>query len=280
MRFPTMHRTRLVRVAATVLTLTGFSTVALAQHSPALDRVGIWLGGYYAAADTTIRAGVRNVDANGDVNFEHDLGFGKRKSVSRARLDFLVGDRQGFSVDYFSLKRERQQTLDHAFDYEGTHYDTTTHLRGTLDFDFGSVAYRWWLGDGDDVFGIGLGGAYYQVRASIAAEASVNGEPLGDGAASGTERAWAPMLQLGWRHAFNPQWRMYLDASGVLKNGGRLSGHIYNTAVGVEWFPWQNVGLGAEYNYSRIRLDQRKTYYQASLDMKLEGPAMFVRFRF
>jgi hypothetical protein len=59
-----------------------------------------------------------------------------------------------------------------------------------------------------------------------------------------------------------------------------LNGHIYNAAVGVEWFPWQHVGLGAEYGYTRIRLHQRKHDYDADLDMKLDGPSLFVRFRF
>jgi len=44
-------------------------------------------------------------------------------------------------------------------------------------------------------------------------------------------------LQLGWRHAFNDQWRMYANAAGVKKNGGRLHGHIYNVDLGVAWYP-------------------------------------------
>jgi hypothetical protein len=256
------------------------SSVACAQQSPALDRVSIWLGGYYANTDTTIGASDRSGQAGGNFNLERDLGFNKHKTVPRARLDFLLGDSQGFSLDYYSVNRSRREDLARDISYAGNDYSAAATVRGKLDFDFGSAAYRWWFGQGNDVFGMGLGGAYYRVHAGISGTASVNGEPVGEASASSSDGAWAPMLQLGWRHAFNDQWRMYVDASGVKKNGGRLNGHIYNAALGIEWFPWQNVGLGAEYGYTRIRLHQRKRAYDANLDMKLDGPSLFVRFRF
>jgi hypothetical protein len=256
------------------------STTGMAQQSPALDRVSVWLGGYYAKTDTNIGASDPSGQFKGNVNLERDLGFQDHKTVPRARLDFLIGDSQGFSFDYYSVNKSRSKTLSDAISYGGNDYSASATVRGKLDFDFGSAAYHWWFGHENDVFGIGLGGAYYRVRAGISGEASVNGVQVGEASSSSNESAWAPMLQLGWRHAFNDQWRMYFDASGVKKNGGRLSGHIYNAALGVEYFPWKNVGFGAEYGYTKIRLDQHKRDYNADLDMKLDGPSLFVRFRF
>lgn len=279
MKHPARRRTLALRSAA-FLPLALASSLACAQQSPALDRVSVWLGGYVAQADTTIGASDKNDQFSGDFNLEDDLGFSDRKSVPRARLDFLVGDSQGFSLDYYSVNRSRTKSLARSISYDGNDYSAAATVRGKLNFDFGSASYRWWFGHGNDVFGLGLGGAYYRVNASISGEASVNGEPAGETSSSTSDSAWAPMLQLGWRHAFNDQWRMYADASGVKKNGGRLNGHILNAAVGVEWFPWQNVGFGAEYGYTRIVLRQRKHDYDANLDMKLDGPSLFVRLRF
>jgi hypothetical protein len=272
------HRRIGIRLAIVPLALA--SSIACAQQSPALDRVSIWLGGYYANTDTTIGASDRSGQASGNFNLEKDLGFSKHKTVPRARLDFLLGDSQGFSLDYYSVNRSRRENLTRDISYAGNDYSAAATVRGKLDFDFGSAAYRWWFGQGNDVFGVGLGGAYYRVHAGISGTASVDGVPMGQASASSSDGAWAPTLQLGWRHAFDDQWRMYVDASGVRKNGGRLSGHIYNAALGIEWFPWQNVGLGAEYGYTQIRLHQRKRAYDADLDMKLDGPSLFVRLRF
>ncbi len=274
------RRHRHVRRSLVFIGLALASGIACAQPSPALDRVSIWLGGYDAHANTDIGASDRSGQYGGDFNLEKDLGFNSHKSVPRARLDFLVGDSQGFSLDYYSVNRTRTQSLARNISYAGNDYSAAATVRGKLNFDFGSAAYRWWFGQGNDAFGVGLGGAWYRVHAGISGEASVNGASIGQASSSTADSAWAPMLQLGWRHAFNNQWRMYVDASGVKKNGGRLNGHIVNAALGVEWFPWQNVGFGAEYNYTRIVLHQRKHDYNANLDMKLDGPSLFVRFRF
>ncbi len=256
------------------------SSAALADQSPALDRVSIWLGGFYANSDTNIGASDKSGQLKGNVNLEHDLGFQDHKTVPRARLDFLIGDSQGFSFDYTSINRTRSKTLDAGISYGGNDYAASATVRGKLDFDMGSAAYRWWFGHESDVFGVGLGAAYYRVRAGVSGDASLNGASLGEASTSSNDSAWAPMLQLGWRHAFSDSWRIYADASGVKKNGGNLSGHIYNAALGLEWFPWHNVGVGAEYDYTKISLNQRRHSFNDDLDMKLDGPSLFLRLRF
>jgi hypothetical protein len=255
------------------------SGAASAQHSPALDRVSVWLGGYCDQSDTTVRAGTADGTTSGDVNLEDDLGFARRAWSPRLRADFLVGDSQGISIDYYRYRRDRSASLADSITYDGVTYDAQARVRGKLGFDFGSIAYRWWIGKGKDVFGAGLGAGYYKVDASIAGEASVNGESA-QAESSTKASAWAPLLQLGWRHAFNDGWRMYVNASGVRKNGGHLYGHIYNVALGVQWFPTEHFGISAEYDLDRIRLHQRHQTYDDSLDLRLDGPSVFATFRY
>lgn len=271
--------TRTVRVALTGMLLLASSST-LAQQSPALDRMSLWLGGFDAHTDTTISARVDGAHPGADkFNFENDLGLADHRHVARARLDFLLGDTQGFSLDYYRLDRHSDGRLIRDIHYAGNNYQAQADLHARLNVDFGSVAYRWWFGHDDDVFGLGLGAAYYRVNASLMGDVSVDGTSIDRATASNSEGAWAPILQLGWRHALNDQWRIYADSAGVLKNGGRLRGHVVNAALGVEWFPWRNAGLGAEYGYSRIVLHQHKRLYDANLDLTLRGPSLFVRWR-
>jgi hypothetical protein len=273
-RSPIVRHCRLLVVAGLI-----YSGAALAQHSPALDRVSIWLGGYYARSDTTLRAGAPDGSIQGDVNLENDLGFRKHDGSPRLRANFLIGDSQGISIDYYRYRRDRTRSLADTIAYDGNTYDAAARVRGKLGFDFGSIAYRWWLGKGKDVFGLGLGAGYYKVSASLRGQASVNGRTA-EAETSTDANAWAPLLQLGWRHAFNDRWRMYLNASGVKKNGGKLYGHIYNVALGVQWFPTQHFGISAEYDIDRIRLHQHHDNYNDGFDLKLDGPSVFATFRY
>jgi len=249
--------------------------VAFADSSPALDRVSLWLGGYYANTDVELGARLR----------EGNIGTGKvdlatgHETVGRARLDFLVLDSQGFSLDYYTLDHSSSKTIHQPFSYDGIPFELDSTLTGKLDFTAGSAAWHWWFGNRSDVFGVGLGATYYRAKLGIDGSVAVDGQHA-SASARWDEAAIAPLVTMAYKHAFSDDLRVYLDASGVKKNGGKLSGHLYDARVGVEWFPWHDVGFGAEYGATRIKLDRNGRLYDANLDIRLDGPSLFARLRF
>lgn len=279
---PSIAQPRPLRVAIVLSLLTMASTAFAQDAAVPLDRASLRLGGYYANVDTDIRASDPNDFLSGKINLENDLGFDQHDTVPRARADFLFGEHQGLALDYYSIDRNSHQALARAVSYDGVTYSANADVRARLGFDFGSAAWRWWFGEGNDAYGVGLGAGWYRVKTSLVGDGAYD---IGAGARSvavdtvSNDSAWAPTLQLGWRHVFGEQWRMYLDASGVRKNGGRISGHIYNAALGMEWLPWANLGFGLEYGYSQIKLHWRRSAYDADLDMTLNGPSAYVKLR-
>lgn len=271
------HRRRRIHPAWLLLPLALVSAAASAEPA-ALDRASLWVGAYYPTMDTIIGASDKSGGYIGHAALEDDLGFADHRLRPRLRLEALLGEHQGLAVDYYNVNRSRTQDLSRAITYGGTTYDANASASAKLDFDFGSVAWRWWFGSGSDVFGVGLGGAYYGVHAAVSGTATVNGQTM-HAASSDSANAWAPMLELGWRHAFDDNLRVYADLSGVKRNSSRLGGHIYNAALGVEWYPWRHLGFAAEYDYTRIKLAQHRHDYNDDLDMKLNGPSLFVRVR-
>lgn len=263
--------------------ITAVATLALAssfnvhaQTAPqALDRISFWLGGYHA--DTRVNLSAQDDSGTLDTG---DLNLSKFEStLPRVRAEFLLGERQGLAFDYYGFERKRDFALNQSFSYGGQDFSADALARTRLSMDVGNAAYRWWFGSDSTVYGIGLGAAYYQVDVSVLAEATVNGN-LVDGRASYKDDAIAPLVQLGWRHAFTDSVRAYADVSGIKKTGGSLEGHIVNASLGVEWFPWQNVGFGAEYSATRIKLDADRDLYSANADIKLHGPSAYLRVRF
>ncbi len=122
--------------------------------------MGEWASGYYANTDTTIGASDRKQIADGNFNLENDLGFDDHKTVPRARVYFLIGDSQGISFDDYSVNRSSGKTFGRDASDQGNNDSASASVRGKPDFDFGSAACRWWFGQGNHVFGPGLGGAY------------------------------------------------------------------------------------------------------------------------
>lgn len=249
-----------------------------------LDPVSVWIGGFEPRSDTTLYAGARGEDvaASGQVNLERDLGLDRRQPVSHARLEFLAGDHQGLSLEYFGFNRSNRVALARDIQYDGRTYAAQADLAGELDYAFASASWRWWFGEHATAWGLGLGVAHYRVETLFDGRASVDGVEV-DGRAASSDAAFAPLLALGWRHALDERLRLYAEVSGVAKGGGPLRGHIVDAAVGLEWFPFERMGLALEYGGTQIRLERERAgadgSLEARLDLRLRGPSLFLRLR-
>jgi hypothetical protein len=274
------HRPFTPRLLLTTSSLVGAALAlsaapAFADALPTVDRIGIWLGGY-------------QVDAQGDATVSSRDGSqttGPQRvidgsdTVKRARIDWLLFDRQGFSVDLYHYSRHDNLGVSQPFTFNGQSYTATGQVGAKTTADIGNFSYRWWFGGEDTVFGLGLGAAYYRTTFNVNASATVGGvtQSIVDGASKST---WAPLATFGMRHRFSDQFRVYADLSGARKNGSDTGGDIVNAGAGVEWFPMRNLGIGAEYSETRIRANYRNDDINSSLKLRLRGPALYLRLRY
>ena len=247
-------------------------TSAHAEPSVALDRASISVGAFYADPRINIGADTQfgRLDAP-DSNPD-------RTTIPRVKADLLIGDRHGLSFDYYRYDKNYTPTLSGQTIINGQPVTGTATADADLQLDLAKLAYKWWLGQEKDTFGIGLGAAYYSAKLEGTATGLVNGVSA-TARDSVSEHAFAPLIEVAWRHAFTPEVRMYMEASGIKKNGGKINGHIYGGNIGVEWFPFKNVGFVADYGISKIQL-HRDSNRDADLNIRLTGPSAYVKMRF
>lgn len=257
--------------AATMLALSTVSALAFADPSPALDRASLSVGAFYTEP---------RLKVEGDTEYGRiDTGTYEAKHVTlpRVKASVLIGDSHGIDFDYYRYDKDYNPTLTGDTNYNGIPINGRGQLNAKLKLDLAQLAYKWWLGQGSDVFGIGLGGAYYRAELKGTASGSLN-NITGNARYDDSESAWAPLLELGWRHQFSPAVRMYADANGIKKNGGNIHGHIYGGAVGLEWYVTPMVGVVAEYTASKISL--RRDRDDTAVNVRLNGPAAYLKVRF
>ena len=272
MTLPSSRR-RALQLGALCLAMSALAAPASADPSPALDRASLSLGAF----DASPRIGL-----NADTSFGHvDTGDSDldRVTLPRIRAEMLLGDTQGLSLDYYRYDKSYSTALTGATTSAGAPLTGDATLDAQLKLDLAEFAYKWWLGRGSDVFGLGVGAGYYHVALDGTATGTVAGLSS-TASGSDSDDAFAPLLELGWRHAFNSSWRMYAEASGIRKNGGRLNGHIYGGALGVEWFPARDVGLVADYGVSNIQINRDSSGSSDDIDLHLRGPSLFLKVRF
>ena len=256
-----------------------FSGVAHADVPEALDRVALSLGGFFPNVDARVSANGPRV-AGTDVDFQKDLGLDHRRTLTSLRLDLLVFDSQGFSIGGYQYSKHAGATLARTIEFDGNEYDASAFVRAQLRLQTIDAAWHWWLAPtASDVVGLGLGAAYYDLRGSIDGGISVNGDAASaHGSAEGS--AVAPLLTLGWRHAFSENLRGYADFSGVRKPSGELTGHLLNGTLGAEYYPWRNLGVALEYSVNDLDIKADKQSWEGRARIHFRGPAAFMRVRF
>jgi hypothetical protein len=258
------------------MTVLGTSLVlgvpAWAELSPALDRVSVSVGVLRADPNLNINLGT----AYGSLG-TGDVGLGQ-ETMPRIKANLMIFDTQGLSMDFYQYKHSYAGAMGNTTSVNNT--PLVTSVTGNLDLqlDFGKLAYKWWMGSGNTVFAVGAGAAYYKLGLSANASASLNGSIVSTHS-DYNDSAVAPLLELGVRHAFSPDLRLFADASGMKKSGGRLNGEIYNAAVGVEWFPVKNVGVVMDYGMTQINLNRLDTV-DVNLKFKIQGPSTYVKVRY
>ncbi|MFZ6778870.1 hypothetical protein ACO0LD_18755 [Undibacterium sp. Ji83W] len=264
--------------ASTASTASAADTTS-SNMSPALDRFSVSIGALNA--DTSFQLGVNTTSGR----YETPSYDGERVTIPRVRADFLLGHSQGISLDYYRYDKSYSSNLNGSTTLNGQPLSGTAALAAKARLEIGQVAYKWWMGQGSDVVGLGLGAAYYRATVDGTVTGSVTGTALPGLSASDSDSfqrsTFAPLLEIGWRHAFSPSTRMFAEASGIKKNGGSINGHIYTATIGAEWFPVENVGIVADYGISRISLTRDLGREDsAQLNLRLNGPSVYLKARF
>jgi hypothetical protein len=248
------------------------ATPALAELSPALDRVSISVGVFHA--DPKIDASLITQYGNLQTG---DVPLGK-ETLPRIKADLILFDGQGLSLDYYQYKHNYTGEVANNINGFGSTLRTTGNANLEFKMDFAKLSYKWWLGSGNTVIGLGAGAAYYKIDMSANATASINNTTASTSGAY-SDDAIAPLLEIALRHSVNPELRIFAKAAGVKKTGGRMHGDIFNSAVGVEWFPTKNVGVVLDYSMSQIDITRDATY-ETNLKFKVQGPSTFVKVRY
>jgi hypothetical protein len=113
--------------------------------------------------------------------------------MPRIKADVLLFDSQGLSFDYYQFKRGYSDSLASNFNTGSGTVTTTGIANLDVKVDFAKLAYKWWLGSGNTVLGLGLGAAYYRLGLDLNATAAGAAAPAASGKATATtpwRRCW------------------------------------------------------------------------------------------
>jgi len=260
------------------LALSAFAASVRAEIPAPLDRLSISFGDFYPTVETRVAANGPGIMGS-EVDFQRDLGLSEHRSLPAFRVDALLFDSQGLSLGGYTYSKQASARLNRDLVFDDDVFRVNAFVDAKLTLRVYHAEWRWWFAPGDnDVIGLGLGAAYYDLHGTIDAGLSINDGAV-HGRGSAEDNAIAPLLTLGWRHSFNDAWRVYADVSGVRKPFGTLQGHLLNGTLGLEFMPWKNAGLAFEYSANNLDLKADKSDWEGRARLHFYGPAAYLRVR-
>jgi opacity protein-like surface antigen len=245
-----------------------FVADATAQSgNPALNEsVTLRLGPLWANFDATVKAYGQDLEEDDSIDTS-DMDFaisGMWRITSRLQLE----------AAYSGINKESSDFLDADINLGSM----TVPAGLEIDSKFESQVLRLSLGyaflrDESTEFGVDLSVNYTTVKQSFGAtepgtqEIKVTpfdvSEPL-------------PTVGLFFNYAFSPEWYLRSNVGVFAFDIGDIDGTIFDFSGGVEYRPWQHVGLGLSYIYTSADLTITDDNAKTDIEYDYNGPIFYL----
>jgi hypothetical protein len=246
---------------------------AIPRHTLLNDKLRVSLGGFYALTNTSVRLDA-NTGLGAEINFEDALGIENRKLVGEATLYWRFGERWRMGVDYFSISRSGNRTLNKQVEWGGQTFPIGANvnsqtkisdLRTTVGY---SVFKR-----SDKEVGVGAGLHWAGLKFSLE-------ETSGAGAESASVTAPLPVVYIYSNVALTDTWAMSTRLDWLSLNYDKYSGNI--RAIGFDFIyqPYTHVAFGVGWHAMILGLTVENPDSRMQARLGLQGPAANMSYSF
>src|SRR5258706_1384706 len=280
---------RVVLLAVTALGAAPWPAPACADdgdQSWALDRADFWLGNYRSDLKLSARVngevGGTGTELDGtDIDFRRAFAFGGSHNLLFAGAAWRPFQRHQFSLDYHQDTRDESRSLSRELQFNGEIFPLQARVAARFEYRLIDAKYSYWpYLTQRDAFGLSLGVATYHVRVTLSGRASIDG---GDTSASASTSADsdvpAPLIGLGYRHAFSERVRFFADASAFKASINAIDGTVGSVNAGFEYYPLEHVGLALLYTGTELDGEVSKHGFDGHLKLRSSGYQVQLRLR-
>jgi hypothetical protein len=277
-----MKATHWTAVAVVVLFLFG---PVLADEDPFFkkrginDRVGFFIGGVAARADTTVRID-SDVGLGSTLVLEKIFGVPRQRDYPWFHFYYRFSRKHRIDVTYLKVSAEGTRILlDEEIEVGDFIFEIDAAIGAKDTTRFFDLQYRYaFVNNGKAEAGLTAGLGVVDTDFEIYGGIRDN---LGF-VRTASERVseTIPLPVAGVYTDFTLTRRLFLSVEGTLlsANYAEYSGNISDTRATLRWYPSKYFGFGAGYTRTRFDIEIERDGGTATIDYLLEGPTVFISF--
>lgn len=235
------------------------------------DRLRVEVSLLGASIDTKLRVDQSPTLPGTEVDAEDDLGLDDSTLMPQAELTLLPGEHHLIRLSGLSTRRSAQKIIDEEIFFDDEVYEPGERVDSELNLAmFGlTYGYRFLVRDHAELtatFGIQV--------ASVEANAVVRSRVLRE---SESGVAPLPLLGVEGRYDFTDRWSAEGRLQYLAVDIEDVDGSILDARVALTWRknPWLVFGLG--YRTFSIDIDSQNEDDPGLVEMKIDGPLLFMR---
>jgi len=245
------------------------------------DRFTLNLGSFITTINT-------NASASGDVSdeevdLEDDLGLVPDIGEFRLYGKYRFARKHALTFGYWATKRTAESTLERDIEWHDVVYPASVTLRTESGYDNIKLGYRYsFVNNGTVDFGASAGFSVLQFDIALEGEARVT-TPEGDVSTEQRREesdliAPVPVVGLDVEWTLRPRLFLRGGVEFFKANYQEYTGELLDGVVGLDWFPWKHVGLGAAYNYVDVKVTREGDLVdEISVNYKYDGAFVYLR---
>jgi len=273
-----------VTILAIAFLLPAAPVLAQATETDVPQTFWVEIGGFRAGSNTNLRLSGGS-EPGDDVDFERDLSLPSTTTQGYLEAFWRPGRRHQVSLNWTGIRRNGGRlTLDEEIHWGDEVFRVGADVEGTNDSDFLSGAYRFALIK-NSKFEIGpsLGIGYLWVKATLAGEAGIGS---GDDSAIREVEVESNISSItGDLGAYmywwaGERWLIRADARYLFVTFESSEGSVTEARAGVAWYPWRQVGIGAQYSFTRFAYDRDELVTQLGGMLQYDGVQLFANVAF
>ena len=265
-----------------IVLFAGLLLLPLSLPAAPLDTFSIRVGGFLSQVNTEIRADDPLTGRQGSlIDFDQELGLEDRELIEFVGLAWRPWQRHEFGVSHFHERLEGGRRLGRDLEFAGHVFEFNADVYSKLVMESFEFHYTWWATVHEDwAAGIRFGYLDYRIATQVILLVSETGSSEVAGLRARTAYSFpAPSIGFDLRIQPAERWRVNASVGWLEADLERISPQILTARIGLEYLPWENIGLWVDAGLNHLDADIDREHVGGSVLIEEGGLRLGMTYR-